>query len=579
MFFNGMYPTNHIGGYPMGIGAVSMFGGQHPSSFRNGNLNYFSGIQPQAIQPIQTIKGSYAPNYVQANTLTNDVFTPQNANAKVQNLNAILQKAQNEQGVVGKFWDGLKGVTGIGLSSKKCQNYINKVSSNQMSYEEAYTEVSKYGFKQKSAVNMLSGIASGVCSAFAIGLAPATGGASILAAAGVGAASKAGIKTLDRATNNVQNDALNAKQIVKDGLSGALNGAVSGATIGIGKEAVAAATTAKEALKQGVIQGAKGGAISGAAIGAGDYTIECAFEDDQEFKVDDLVRNTAYSAVAGGATGAVIGGLTSYSRFTKPSETPVVSTGDELGATGADDTLLLGPPKKGETVVSTTATDTPVEKVTVVKPKKKAPTTSTGKKKPTSTSKKRTPRRTVKKTEPKVTTPKNGEVIPEAEVITTSGLTNDKGQYLLSPGRPQYDPYALTKGKFENQPFFVDDLDIIPISDGVDVVTTPAQKPQLLLGDGGRSQQKLLMPPKAAITDEVVSSGGEVILLPGEVKPIDVPETDLLKENLIRLNTQKKTTVAPADSVADNLKANTASVTTKAKTGIGAKIKSFFFGS
>ena len=337
MAFFGMYPSKYIGGNPYGFNglygfnAPSFFSGAHPNSINNGGVNYFSGnIQGaqnvQMAAPIQNTQNVAPNNNIQAPV--QDTYQPQTMNAQVQNLQNTLNNAKNEQGIIGKAWDGIKGLTGIGLSEKKCQKYINNVQNGTMSYDEAFSKISKYSGKQKSGVNLITGISTGVVTAAALGFAPLTGGASILAAAGIGAATKAGLKTVDRATNNIQNDAFNIKQIAKDGLSGALDGAVSTATVGIGKEAVLSATTAKEAMKQGAIAGAKGGAISGAAIGAGDYSIDCAF-GDQKFEADDLIINTAYGAVAGAATGAVIGGIQGKKTFKPEGETTPPPTGEQ----------------------------------------------------------------------------------------------------------------------------------------------------------------------------------------------------------------------------------------------------------
>ncbi len=377
MAFFGMYPSKYIGGNPYGFnglygfGAPSFFSGAHPSSINNGGVNYFNGnIQGaqnvQTAAPIQNSQNLAPNNNVQAPI--QDTYKPQTMNAQVQNLQNTLNNAKNEQGVIGKAWDGIKGLTGLGLSEKKCQKYINNVQNGTMSYDEAFSKISKYSGKQKSGVNLITGISTGAITAAALGFAPLTGGASILAAAGIGAAAKAGLKTVDRATNNIQNDAFNIKQIAKDGLSGALDGAVSSATIGIGKEAVLSATTAKEAMKQGAIAGAKGGAISGAAIGAGDYSIDCAF-GDQKFEADDLIVNTAYGAIAGAATGAVIGGIQGKKTF-KPQNDgknpPPVSDSPEPKAPTAEEPKVE--PKAAE------PTPTPAAEEPKVEPKAAEPT-------------------------------------------------------------------------------------------------------------------------------------------------------------------------------------------------------------
>ena len=414
MAFFGMYPSKYIGGNPYGFnglygfGAPSFFSGAHPSSINNGGVNYFNGnIQGaqnfQTAAPIQNSQNLAPNNNVQAPI--QDTYKPQTMNAQVQNLQNTLNNAKNEQGVIGKAWDGIKGLTGLGLSEKKCQKYINNVQNGTMSYDEAFSKISKYSGKQKSGVNLITGISTGAITAAALGFAPLTGGASILAAAGIGAAAKAGLKTVDRATNNIQNDAFNIKQIAKDGLSGALDGAVSSATIGIGKEAVLSATTAKEAMKQGAIAGAKGGAISGAAIGAGDYSIDCAF-GDQKFEADDLIVNTAYGAIAGAATGAVIGGIQGKKAF-KPQNDgktpPPESDSPKPKAPDAEEPKVE--PKAAE------STPTPAAEEPKVEPKAAEPTPTPAAEEPKVEPKAAEPTPTPAAEEPKVE-PKAAEPTP-----------------------------------------------------------------------------------------------------------------------------------------------------------------------
>lgn len=236
----------------------------------------------------------------------------------VQNLESKLNSAKNNQGVVGSLWNGLKNLTGLGSNTNKCEKAIEDYKNGKITYEEADSIISEFSSKQESSVNFAANIATGITATLVVGSAVLTGGLSlgvIAAAAGVGGATKAGLKFLDRATNKVEGDALDAKQLAKDALSGAVDGAVSVATMGIGTTAVTAKTvteqTIKETIKQGVISGAKAGAISGAVTGASDYTIEAAFEEDVDFNVKDLAVNTAVTAAGGAVAGGIMGGISS----------------------------------------------------------------------------------------------------------------------------------------------------------------------------------------------------------------------------------------------------------------------------
>ena len=65
---------------------------------------------------------------------------------------------------------------------------------------------------------MIAGFAAGALSFLAFKKGGATLDArAIMTAMGIGASVKAGLKTADRATNNVKADALNTKLIIKDG--------------------------------------------------------------------------------------------------------------------------------------------------------------------------------------------------------------------------------------------------------------------------------------------------------------------------------------------------------------------------
>ncbi len=254
----------------------------------------------------------------------NSAQTEENKEEQIQILEAKLESVNNQQGAISSLWNGIKCLTGLGSSSDKCEQAIENFKNGEITYEEADSIISSFSEKQKSSVNLISNIATGLASVAIVGSAVMTGGLSlgvVAAAAGVGAATKAGIKFADRATNKVQGDALDGKQILKDSLSGAVDGAVSVATMGMGTAAVTSKTVAQQTLKQTVIEGAKAGAkagaISGAVTGASDYTIEAAVEEDVEFNIEDLAKTTALNAAGGALAGGVIGGVSSGIQYNK----------------------------------------------------------------------------------------------------------------------------------------------------------------------------------------------------------------------------------------------------------------------
>lgn len=317
MFFNGgllsrgpiMNNFSHLNG--LALGGFGVY--NHPSFISNRGVDYFAGAK----------KGSHAggaPVVINNGNPANDAFVPNqnNVNNEMQGLQLALNSAKDEQGIIGKLIDGAKNLTGIGLSSNKCQRYIDKVATGQMSANEAYSKINQYKSKQRTNVNVLSGIGAGALACFAIGFAPVTGGMSLLVGAGVGAGAKAGIKTLDRATNNIEKDAFDVKKILKDGLSGAVNGVVG--TLGMTKyfnKPLNLGTTANEAIKNGALTGVKYGAGAGAIIGASDYAIECGFEADQQFTAEGLISATAKGATMGALTGAIAGGYDAKTAFSK----------------------------------------------------------------------------------------------------------------------------------------------------------------------------------------------------------------------------------------------------------------------
>lgn len=253
---------------------------------------------------------TYSANITASNNNEASIFTQQEAtNSIIDNVNSLSEafnEVQDEQGLLGKLWNGFKNLTGLGLGSNDVQEKIEQYEQGEITYEEALNTIESFSDKQEGAVNIIANTVTGVATA---GVAVATGGAgALLMGAAIGGATKAGVKTLDRATNNVEGDALDAKEIVKDSLTGAVDGMVSAATAGLIKGPIAGQTV-KQAVKQGMVQGATSGAITGGVTGAADYTVN-TIADNEEFTFGGLLQSTAQNAITGAVFGGVLGGIT-----------------------------------------------------------------------------------------------------------------------------------------------------------------------------------------------------------------------------------------------------------------------------
>ena len=225
---------------------------------------------------------------------------------KTQELEDKLKQVQDEQGFLGKSWNGFKEITGLGVSNSDCEKLLDKYNNGEISFEEAVQYIEDFESKQETmselGANILTGIGAIAFATTALAAGPIGWIAAIAKGAPIGAALKAGIKTLDRASNNVEGDTLDAKQITKDAISGALTGTTSAVSSGVG----AGIKAGKIGLS--ILNGAKCGAICGSVSGAASYLTDVAFEDDKEFNAGELVKNTATSAFVSGTVGAVVGG-------------------------------------------------------------------------------------------------------------------------------------------------------------------------------------------------------------------------------------------------------------------------------
>lgn len=275
---------------------------------------------------------TYSANIAASNNGEVSIFSQQETtnpiNQGINSLNESFSEVQDEQGLIGKLWNGFKNLTGLGLSSNDVQEKIEQYEQGEITYEEALDTIESFSDKQEGAVNLIANTITGVATA---GITIATGGAgALLMGAAIGGAAKAGVKTLDRATNNVEGDALDAKEIVKDTVTGAVDGMVSAATAGIIKGPIAGQTV-KQAVKQGAIQGATSGAITGGVTGAADYTVN-TIADNEEFTFEGLLKTTAQNAITGAVFGGVLGGITGGVSQNALNKKVKITHSDSLGA-------------------------------------------------------------------------------------------------------------------------------------------------------------------------------------------------------------------------------------------------------
>ncbi len=220
-------------------------------------------------------------------------------------LNEKLSQVKDEQGCLGNIWNGIKEITNLGQSVSDCESMLEKFNSGEVSFEEAVRYIDSFDNKQENMSGLLSNVLTGIgaiaSTILTVGTGPIGWGLALLKGAPIGAALKAGINLLDRATNNIEGDEFDVKEMAKDAISGAMTGATSAVSSGIG----AGIKAGKAGIS--ILNGAKCGAICGAASGAGSYMTDVAF-GDKEFDGSELISNTVTSAFVSGTVGAAVGG-------------------------------------------------------------------------------------------------------------------------------------------------------------------------------------------------------------------------------------------------------------------------------
>ncbi len=271
----------------------------------------------QAVTPVRAVSNEDVSIF-QSTSFGNDSAVDETSLlALEEQLNAV----EDKQGFIMGAWDDLKCGLNIGSSSEKCEDAIDKYKKGEISYEEAMAEIEKFDTKQQGSLDLFSNIATGVTAVVAATAAAAaivaSGGTAtplVLAAvgAGTGALTKAGVKAADRATNEVEKDALNGKQIAKDALSGGVTGTIGALTMGTGS----AASSLGGSVAKSAASSMKTGAITGTVSGSSNYLIDTAFDEDKEFNTKDFLVSTATGTIAGTAVGGIMGSANGAMRYT-----------------------------------------------------------------------------------------------------------------------------------------------------------------------------------------------------------------------------------------------------------------------
>lgn len=286
-----------------------------------------------------------------------------------------LQTIKEDQGLIGKAWDGIKNLFNMKNGSENVESLIERAKNGEISLDEARERLEGYKEGQKMCVDVAGDIVSGIAAVGAAALAPVTGGASLLVAAGVGAGTKIAIKATDAAVGGRE---YGIRDVGYDVITGSINGlmaplsnAIGGAAgtgvakaFGLQSVETCAKAAVKEAGEEGIKQVGKSflarllakqtigyvageGVEAGAKVVAGKvlaYGVDMAIDGALSGAADGLARAVAEGrtedipsdmlkgAAFGAAGGVVIGGSTKliFKGASKLSAKMASSAGDEI---------------------------------------------------------------------------------------------------------------------------------------------------------------------------------------------------------------------------------------------------------
>lgn len=210
----------------------------------------------------------------ESNAITKNLSTDQNKqiqdllNKQCEELEAEFNDTKSQNGWISGTWNSFKNWAGVGESSNKTQTQIDnmkkelddlknhpenlaqayknitgrdlnneeltKLANGELSLKDvskASEAVTKYAAGQKMATDVFADIVTGIVAVGAIALAPFTGGASLLLAAGVGAAIKVGLKASDCIGTT---KSYTLSDLGYDAITGSINGLMAPISGGLG---------------------------------------------------------------------------------------------------------------------------------------------------------------------------------------------------------------------------------------------------------------------------------------------------------------------------------------------------------
>lgn len=187
-------------------------------------------------------------------------------NANARELYDELEQTREDQGIIGKLWDGFKNLTGFGAGSNKAENAIKQYENGEISLEEAKEKLNGYQQGQETCVDVVGDIVSGIVAVGAFALAVPTGGTSLIAGLGLAAAAGAGSKIAVKAGDAIMGGReYTGKDLLYDAGTGSINGLFAPVTNGVGACVTKTVgkklglTVVKEGTKEAIEQGAKQG--------------------------------------------------------------------------------------------------------------------------------------------------------------------------------------------------------------------------------------------------------------------------------------------------------------------------------
>ncbi len=163
--------------------------------------------------------------------IANDEFTSNNKS----DLRKEFEETKKQQGIIGKAWDGIKNLFGAKSGSKHIEKVIKQAERGEISTEEAQEALNKYKEGQKTCVDVVADLASGILAVGAFALAVPTGGASLAVGLGLATAVGAGVKVGIKAGDAIATGKEYAgKDLLYDTLTGGINGVLAPITNGLG---------------------------------------------------------------------------------------------------------------------------------------------------------------------------------------------------------------------------------------------------------------------------------------------------------------------------------------------------------